>query len=209
MASSKRSCVNNPNHFCFICGEYTRICKEYRLNATAFVKKSYMNYFRHPLDMKNKPWVPQKVCKICVEFLRLWTNEKRNKFRYETAMIWNEPQNHFDDCYFCLVNITGINKKNRAKWEYPCIRSAYRRVLSPKVSPEPQADASQEEPMDFEVENDSSDDFDCDLGTPKPFNQDDLSDLIRDLGLSKTASEILASRLKERNLVTKETKISY
>lgn len=107
--------------------------------------------------MKYKPWIPQKVCKTCVEVLRLWTNKKRNKFRYETTMIWNEPMNHHDDCYFCLVDITGINRKNRAKWEFPCIRSAHRRVLSPKISPEPQADVPQEEPMHFEAKTDSSD----------------------------------------------------
>ena len=107
MASSRRVCVNDLNHFCFICGEY--IFKEYRLNVTAFVIEAYKNYFGHTLEMKDKPWIPQKVCKTCVEFLRLWTNKKRNRFRYETAMIWTEPLNHLDDCYFCLVNITGIN----------------------------------------------------------------------------------------------------
>jgi hypothetical protein len=63
--------------------------------------------------------------------------------------------------------------------------------LTPKVPPEPQADVPQEEPMHFEEGNDSSgSDFDCGLDTPKPFNQDDLNDLIRDLGLSKTMTEI-------------------
>lgn len=208
MASSRRVCINDRNSFCFICGEY--MFQENRLNVTSFVNEAYKNYFGHPMEMKNKPWIPQKVCKTCVEFLRLWTNKKRNKFRYETAMIWIEPVNHHDDCYFCMVKITGINRKNRGKWEYPSIRSAHRRVLSPTMSSEPQPGASQEEPLHFEAKTDNSDsDFDCDLGTPKPFNQDDLNDLIRDLGLSKTGSEILASRLKERNLVTKETKISY
>ncbi|CAH1098547.1 unnamed protein product [Psylliodes chrysocephalus] len=43
------------------------------------------------------------------------------------------------------------------------------------------ASPRREEPEDFETENDSSDsDFECDLGTPKPFNQDHLNDLIRD-----------------------------
>ncbi|CAG9794568.1 unnamed protein product [Diatraea saccharalis] len=206
MASSSRVCVNDPNHFCFICGEY--MFKECRLNVTAFVNEAYKNYFGHPLEMKNKPWIPQKVCKTCVEFLRLWTNKKRNKFRYQTAM--KEPMNHHDDCYFCLVNTTAINRKNRAKWEYPCIRSAYRRVLSPNISPEPQAGAPQDELVHLEANTHSSEsEFECDLDTPKPFNQDELSDLIRDLGLPKSASELLPSRLKERNLVTKETKIYY
>lgn len=140
MASSSRVCVNNPNHFCFICGEY--MFKKYRLNVTAFVNEAYKNYFGHPMDMKKKPWIPQKVCKTCVEFLPLWTNKKRNRFRYGIAMIWDKPVNHYDDCYFCLVNITGNNRKNHKKWEYSCIQTAYRSVWSSKMSPEPQADAS-------------------------------------------------------------------
>ncbi|GBP59676.1 hypothetical protein EVAR_39833_1 [Eumeta japonica] len=78
------------------------------------------------------------------------------------------------------------------------------------MSPEPQAGLSQEEAMDIEEKIESSDsDFKYDLQAPKLFNQTDLNDVIRDLGLSKSASEILASRLKERNLVTKEPRISY
>ncbi|CAH1112980.1 unnamed protein product [Psylliodes chrysocephalus] len=103
MALSRRVCVNDSNNFCFICGEY--VFKEYRLNVKTFVNETYKNYFGHPLEMINKPWIPQK-----------------------------------------------------------------------------------EEPEDFGTKNDSSDsDFEYDLGTPKPFNQDDLNDLIRDLGLSKSA----------------------
>lgn len=43
---------------------------------------------------------------------------------------------------------------------------------------------------------------------PRPLDQDDLDDLIRDLGLSKKAPQLLASRLKERTLVTANTSIS-
>ncbi|GBP18274.1 hypothetical protein EVAR_9117_1 [Eumeta japonica] len=66
------------------------------------------------------------------------------------------------------------------------------------MSPEPQAGLSQEEAMDIEEKIESSDsDFEYDLKAPELFNQTDLNDLIRDLGLSKSASEILASKLKE------------
>ena len=36
-----------------------------------------------------------------------------------------------------------------------------------------------------------------------------MSDLARDLGLSKKASDILASRLHEKNLLEKGTKVSF
>ena len=47
----------------------------------------------------------------------------------------------------------------------------------------------------FEIEQDS---------VRKGFDQPDISDLERDLGLSRKASEILASRLNEKNLLAKK-----
>ena len=41
------------------------------------------------------------------------------------------------------------------------------------------------------------------------FNQHELSDLIRDLNLSKESSELLASRLNEKNLLHAGTKITF
>jgi len=43
----------------------------------------------------------------------------------------------------------------------------------------------------------------------KLFNQKELNDLIRKLGLPKDGAELLASRLKEKNLLTKGTKVSF
>jgi len=37
------------------------------------------------------------------------------------------------------------------------------------------------------------------LPKPQRFTQEELNDLVRDLNLSKAASELLASRLKEKN----------
>ena len=44
---------------------------------------------------------------------------------------------------------------------------------------------------------------------PVAFNEKHLSDLIRDLGLSKESAELLASRLKDRNLLQQGTKITF
>ena len=43
-------------------------------------------------------------------------------------MIWREPRNHADDCYFSLTNITGFNASSRKKIKYPKLRSAMRPV---------------------------------------------------------------------------------
>jgi DNA gyrase/topoisomerase IV subunit B len=41
------------------------------------------------------------------------------------------------------------------------------------------------------------------------FDQNELSDLIRDLNFSKDSSELLASRLKEKNVLQPGTKITF
>jgi hypothetical protein len=43
-------------------------------------------------------------------------------------MVWREPKNYLDDCYYCIVNIIGINRNNRDKWSYPDLPSARRPV---------------------------------------------------------------------------------
>lgn len=192
--------------------------KECRLNVSDFVKQAYMDYFGKPLETNIKPWIPNLVCKSCVESLRLWANKKRPTFKYKSPMIWREPSNHHDDCYFCVVNITGINRKNRSKWSYPNLQSAIRPssdVLEPSsdvsaLQSQPSTSSILTSPERLEDSEDGKDsDFYCLLEPePRPLNQDDLDDLIRDLSLSKKASELLASRLKERNLVTPDTKVS-
>ena len=34
-------------------------------------------------------------------------------------MVWREPRNHADDCYFSLTNIIGFNASSRKKIKYP------------------------------------------------------------------------------------------
>jgi len=41
------------------------------------------------------------------------------------------------------------------------------------------------------------------------FDQNELSDLIRDLNISKDSSELLASRLKKKNVLQPGTKITF
>ena len=47
------------------------------------------------------------------------------------------------------------------------------------------------------------------IAKPKPFSQGQLNDLVRDLGLSKKSSEILASRLGEHGMLYSRTNITF
>ena len=43
-------------------------------------------------------------------------------------MVWREPSNHVTDCYFCTVDVTGINRKNWGSLKYPDLQSAHHPV---------------------------------------------------------------------------------
>ncbi|CAG9787072.1 unnamed protein product [Diatraea saccharalis] len=213
MATKKRRCLNDSNSFCVIYGEYT--FAKYRKSITDFVKSAYFKYFGVHISNLQKPWVPNTVCQNCVVSSRQWSNGKRSALKFKTPMIWWEPRNHHDDCYFCMVNITGINSANRDKWSYPTLSSAQKPLThsDQSLAPVPSTSSTSFEPENIENEEekqDSDSDFTPSQETkPQPFNQSELNDLIRDLNLSKESSEILASRLKEKNLLTPDTKITF
>ncbi|GBN21312.1 hypothetical protein AVEN_108174-1 [Araneus ventricosus] len=57
-------------------------------------------------------------------------------------------------------------------------------------------------------QDESSSDFSIDEG-PQPFSQSEINDLVRDLGLSKDGVKFLGSRLKNKNLLTPGTSLSW
>jgi hypothetical protein len=91
------------------------------------------------------------------------------------------------------------------------LQCAIRPVLSSSDESVPQSQPNTSNLKSQNSSEDGDDDKDSDFHCPferRALNQNDLDDLIRDLGLSKQASKFLASRLKERNLVTPDTNIS-
>lgn len=206
MSSSRRSCVNDPNMFCYICGEYT--VKKFRKPITDFIKSAYFSYFNSQIEDKNKPWIPQIVCKMCYEHLRQWVSGKRSRMRFGVPMQWREPKNHFDDCYFCCVNLHGVNVK---KMIYPDLQSARRPLPHSEEVPVPTFCFTYESSCE-ETDSNASSDSDIEetaSSEPKPFTQVELNDLIRDLELPKESAELLASRLKEKNLLASGTKVTF
>lgn len=215
MASVSRKCLNSPNAFCYICGSYT--LPDQRKNISAFVKKVYLAYFQVSIGDQDKSWAPNQVCKTCVEKLRLWSKGKRH-LAFGIPMIWREPKNHIDDCYFCVTKTMGYSKKSKQKLEYPNLDSASRPVPHSKEIPVPVfkdfaalEGLENEEDMASDIEHESDVDFD-EFGSssiPQTFSQSELNDLVRDLNLSKEASEVLASRLREKNLLQEDTYVSF
>ena len=116
-------------------------------------------------------------------------------------MVWREPKNHVSDCYFCAIDVTGINRKNRKVLKYPDLESARHPVAHSDECPVPvfvmlSDDSDNGSTPAQESQEDEETDFSDDR--PHPFSQNELNDLVRDLNLSKSSSELLASRSKEK-----------
>lgn len=61
----------------------------------------------------------------------------------------------------------------------------------------------------IECDDSSDEDFVFTSTDPEKFDQKELSDLIRDCGLTKEKAELLASRLKEKNLLKQGTTATF
>ena len=117
MSSKRRQCRNHPDVFCYICGEH--VLEKYRFYVRDFTKKAYKAYLGIKLGDQEKSWAPHKVCKQCTETLRLWTKSKVSCMWFGIPMVWREPKNHHDDCFFCVVDMTGWNQRKKKEWCYP------------------------------------------------------------------------------------------
>jgi hypothetical protein len=140
-------------------------------------------------------------------FSKRWFSGKLRSMQFAVPMIWREPTNHATDCYFCMTNVKGINKKNKNKIQYPDIPSAIRPVPHSDDLPIPTPPLQLEDLSESEsdADSDSDDVYKAAESEPKLFAQDDLVDLVRDLDLPKASAELLASRLQERNLLSPGT----
>ncbi|GBM37175.1 hypothetical protein AVEN_14950-1 [Araneus ventricosus] len=144
---------------------------------------------------------------------------KRSHYKpFAIPMIWREPKTHSTDWYFCLTDISGITSHSRHTVVYPNLTSAMRPVphsselFMPKPPDTWSLDDNDDIVPDSVVVEEAEDDqppMYADVQT-SPMNhlisQSDLNDWVGKLNLSKNQSELLASRLRELNLLEKETK---
>ena len=122
---------------------------------------------------------------------------------------------------YCAVNTKRINRKEKNRLVYPNLEFAIRPIPHGNEIPVPVFKGlpklklpGSEEDQAFVLSTDSSEDTVSDVGfplstLPQLFSQGELNDLIRDLNLSKESSELLASRLKEKNLFQPGTFITF
>ena len=77
---------------------------------------------------QDKSWAPHMVCISCVGGLKKWKDGKSKNFKFGVPMLWSEPQNHPNDCYFCIAKMKGFNGHKKKMWHYPNLESARRPI---------------------------------------------------------------------------------
>lgn len=194
MASN--SCVNTADKFCYICA----------------VKVKYFEHFGFAIRSQDKSWAPHNICSKCYIYLY----QPKDTFKWSVPMIWMEPHNHTDDCYFCMTVTTGFNSKNKKLIKYPNLTTTRRPIIytgaDEQDEPEPE-DQMEYQPAESFPDSrtppesvSSGEEF---LGHGSQFTQPELDNLVRDLYLSKEAAEILSSRLKDKGLLSPGTSFMY
>ena len=157
------------------------------------------------INLGRHTWCARHAPRLCVGgpmAREVWTLE---------LWFWREPTNPVTDYYFCAVDVTGINRKNLGRLKYPDLQSAHHPVVHcdeiprpiigelPEISDEDASSVEGHEDEEVVLEDDA----------PHPFSQKELNDLVRDLSLSKDSAELLASRLKEKNLLSDSARINF
>ena len=127
-------------------------------------------------------------------------------------MIWREPQNHYDGCYFCTFDLMRLNKSTKisTNFSYPSSKSAKRAsahsddILIPVFKELVLSDIESSETF-----NVNQDDNFFAFSKYVLFDQKELHNQIRNLNQSKESSDVLASWLKDRNLLDKDTNVTF
>ena len=201
MATS-RMCHLSPDSFCYVCGHYIAPRQvKHAINQDTKFFLAYQLYFGMAIGDQEKSWVRHYICGSCRSTLEAWLPGTRKCMPFAVPRIWREPTNHHDDCYFCLVDVSKYkSSKGRKDILYPNIPSSISPVPHCEESPIPVPPEGQKEES-----SNSEDSSDSDFNETKPHfpNQQEMDDLVRDLGLTKANAELLVSRLKDWNLLDK------
>ena len=196
-------CKNNPDLFCFICGKYIiNIVKK----ITPVIRAAYKHYFQLELN-EEKPWMPKKICPNCNFKLSKWYDGENVYLSFGAPMIRKEATDH-SQCYFCVINLTGINTK---KSDHSHIRKLhlYKKQYHTAMTFQNRIVQMQWQHQVVLVRTALKAIWKRHTKKQHLINQSELNDLIRDLKLSKLDGELLSSRLQQWNFLEKSTKVTF
>ena len=206
-------CINPPDSFCYICGEF--VLQRLKRSITTKVCEVYRHYFHIDLVDQDKSWAPHIACNRCVDILFKWMNGKYDSgLPFSIPMIWLEPMNHPNDCYFCLTTeLNGYNLNNMKLINYPDKSSSHRPLLRDSEEPAtcPPVLSSCGSSVTKSIHDTTfwtEAETVTETNHPHLISQEDLNNLVKDLDLPKYKSELLGSRLQQWNLLEPSVNIT-
>ena len=133
--------------------------------------------------------------------------------KFAVPRIWREPKNHYDDCCFCLINVASFKVKKSSSLDYPDIPSSIAFAPHSEEHPIPIPSCEDDDESSSTSSSVSSgekpnvENFKLERLPHYP-NQQELNDLTRDLGLTKSNAELLTSHLMQWNPLDASCQIS-
>ena len=193
LSTSKHSCVNHPDNFCYVSGEYTPPAHSVKINSR--IKFVYKHYFARQIGDQDKKWAPHICYNRCRTSLPFWLDGKRKQMPFAVTMVWREQSDHVTNCYFCMTTIRGFSQNHMSKISYPVCKSAIKPVPHSPDLPVPQPPTENEDSLFVNAcESTSTESAEEPIELDPSFqhesallfiNQECLNDLVRDLFLSK------------------------
>lgn len=174
---------------------------------TNALKDVYLHYFGFAVANTDKLWVPNMFCNACRTKLYKWSMGEKVYFTFSLPMLWRNPKNHVNDCYFCLMNV-GINAKKLANYKYPDVSSVSKPFPRTSNDPLPVCPGASGNAGETSTTSPMSSGSEVIMEERHLISQSELNDLIRDLHLSKQKAELLASRLQQWNYLDRATVVS-
>ncbi|CAH2086890.1 unnamed protein product [Euphydryas editha] len=132
---ASRKCKQSSDRFCYVCGQF--IFSKKRRPIVDSLKTAYLHYFGFPVANQDKKWVPHVFCESCRIILLQWSSGEKVYLPFGSPMLWREPSNHENDCYFCVKKTLGYNKKNKASIMNADVPSVTKPILHSKDLPHP------------------------------------------------------------------------
>ncbi|CAH0561690.1 unnamed protein product [Brassicogethes aeneus] len=193
-------CIKKLDYFCVVCGKY--VVTKHRKKFTDVLKTMYREFFGIETVEMDNHWTPKMICLKC--YLQL---NKQKRRTFASPMIWREPINHETDCYFCLTRIFGHSRKSKSSISYASVDSVTFPILldagQSNISPDENEDtmemsadevSSDGDAEDVKMKSETSEESEDETDeNPNGFTQEELNDLVRDAGLSKEISELIAN----------------
>lgn len=213
------------DQFCFLCGKFTADKMAKKKNG-AF--QGWLDGY-YEMFWSNEAHVPQIVCSSCYLSVSRWNDRKHPKPKYKFPIGWLNPGEHNEaECYFCVNTVRGANTAKRSLMEYKSTRNTVLPIEHNMHSPPRHVPGEQRQYVDAIAVLDAEFAMEVDLeaGTeqqpsgseyvpteeintaPVLINQSCLNNMCRRLELSQRKSEMLASMLKDNNLLDASVKIT-